>query len=341
MNELPSKKALLRRIDAFPRAQILVVGDLMVDHFIRGNVERISPEAPVPVVSITSESMCLGGAANVAHNIRALGGVVYIAGVTGNDGMGEQILRELNSLNIGTDGIITVKDRPTTTKTRIIAHSQQVVRFDRERTDPLDPAISQQIQERLQKSVAKIDAILVSDYGKGTISQALMESLVRFGRNDGIPVIVDPKVKNMSHYRGVTMITPNQHEASETLRMKVTTDEDAGRAAVLLRDKVGCESVLITRGEQGMTLLEKDGSVVHIPTLATEVFDVTGAGDTVASVFTLALTTGASPKISALIANYAAGIVIRKVGTACVTREELKNAILNQGYVLNEGRSSH
>lgn len=338
MNGLPSKKALLRRIDAFPRARILVVGDLMVDHFIWGNVERISPEAPVPVVSITSESLCLGGAANVAHNIQALGGVAYVAGVTGGDAMGGMILRELRSLKIGTGGVVTVRDRPTTTKTRIIAHSQQVVRFDRERTGPLDPESSRQIEERLRKSLSKIDAILVSDYGKGTISRALMESVVRLGKKAGTPVIVDPKVKNMEHYRGVTVITPNQHEAGETLRMKVATDEDAGRAAVLLKGKVGCESVLITRGEQGMTLLEKDGLVVHIPTLATEVYDVTGAGDTVASVFTLAITAGASPKISALIANYAAGIVIRKVGTACITREELKNAVLKQNYVLNETR---
>lgn len=338
MNELPSKKALLRRIDAFPRAQILVVGDLMVDHFIWGNVERISPEAPVPVVSITSESMCLGGAANVAHNIHALGGRVFVAGVAGNDEMGKKIFRELRSLSIGTGGIVTVKDRPTPTKTRIIAHSQQVVRFDRERVGPLDPESSRRIEERLKKNFFKVDAVLVSDYGKGTISRELMESVVRLGKKACKPVIVDPKVKNMEHYRGVSMITPNQHEAGETLRMKVASDEDAAQAAVLLKEKVGCESVLITRGEQGMTLLEKDGSVVHIPTLATEVYDVTGAGDTVASVFTLAITVGASPKISALIANYAAGIVIRKVGTACITREELKKAILKQNYVLNESR---
>lgn len=338
MDTLPSKKALLRHIDAFPRAQIMVVGDLMVDHFICGTVERISPEAPVPVVSITSESICLGGAANVAHNIHALGGGVCVAGVAGNDEMGERIIRELRSLRMRTRGIVVAKDRPTTIKTRIIAHSQQVVRFDRERIGPLDPESSRRMEDRLRKDFSKIDAVLVSDYGKGTISRELMATVVRLGKRAGKPIIVDPKVKNMEHYQGVSMITPNQHEAGETLRMKVLTDEDAARAAVLLKERVGCESVLITRGEEGMTLLEKDGSVAHIPTLATEVYDVTGAGDTVASVFTLAITVGASPKISALLANYAAGIVIKKVGTACVTREELKKAILAQNYILNETR---
>jgi D-beta-D-heptose 7-phosphate kinase/D-beta-D-heptose 1-phosphate adenosyltransferase len=335
MKHLPTRKALLDQIDAFPDARVMVIGDVMIDHFIWGGVNRISPEAPVPVVNVTSESLCLGGAANVVHNIRTLGGKVYAVGVAGDDSLGRKIVQDLKALNLSTDGIIIANGRPTTVKTRIIAHSQQVVRFDREEASPLHPDTEEKLTKYIQRMVSKVDAILISDYGKGLISGELMEKLLSLTKAENKPVIVDPKVKNIHLYRGVTIITPNQTEASEAIGVKILTDTDSSRAAELLRERIECDSVLITRGEHGMTLLEKNGACTHIPTLATEVYDVTGAGDTVVSVLALALTTGAALKVAALLANYAAGIVIRKVGTATVDREELKKAIKKQNFIVN------
>jgi len=337
MKKLASKKILLNHIDKFPQARIMVVGDIMVDHFIWGSVSRISPEAPVPVVRVTNESFHLGGAANVVHNIHALGGKVYTAGVTGHDGMGKKIVQDLRALGISTGGIIVTHKRPTTKKTRIIAHNQQVVRFDREETSSLSTNIKKRIISYCRKTLSDVDAVILSDYDKGLLSQELVEEVIALCKKDKKPVIVDPKVEHIAMYQGVTMITPNQQEAGEASGIKILTDEDASRAASFLQKKIGCEAVLITRGEQGMTLVEKNGSFAHIPTLATEVYDVTGAGDTVVSVLTLALTTGASKRVAALIANYAAGIVIKKLGTASVGKEELKKAIQKQNYVLNGG----
>jgi len=341
MRQSSSKRALLAHVDNFPQAKIMVIGDVMIDHFIWGSVNRISPEAPVPVVNVTSESLLLGGAANVVHNIHSLGGNVYVSGIAGNDAMGRKIIHDLRSLGIVTDGVIISNERPTTVKTRIIAHNQQVVRFDREEVSPLDSDSTEHIVDYVTLNLANIDAILISDYGKGTISRRLIQKILSLSKKEGKLMIVDPKVKNIDAYHGVTMITPNQHEASEALNTKIVTDDDASSAAALLQKNIGCESVLITRGEHGMTLLEKDGSCTHIPTLATEVYDVTGAGDTVVSALTLALATGASQKTAALIANYAAGIVIKKVGTACVSTEEVKQAIQKQNYVINEGTVSY
>lgn len=335
MKTLPSKKTLLSHIDKFSQACIMVIGDVMVDHFIWGSVNRISPEAPVPVVNVTSESLCLGGSANVVHNIYTLGGKVYASGVAGNDEMGKKVIQELKSLKISTEGIIMTNGRPTTVKTRIIAHSQQVVRFDREDAFPLDSDTRQQLINYVKKTLSKVNTILISDYGKGVISREVMEEIIILSKRNHKPLIVDPKVKNINLFKGVTMITPNQNEASEAIGMKISSDEDASKAAAMLRDKLECESVLITRGEHGMTLLDKSGSYTHIPTLATEVYDVTGAGDTVVSVLALAFATGASLKVSALLANYAAGIVIKKVGTATVDQEELKRAIRKQNFILN------
>jgi D-beta-D-heptose 7-phosphate kinase/D-beta-D-heptose 1-phosphate adenosyltransferase len=337
MKKLTAKKALLTHIDKFSQARIMVIGDIMIDHFIWGSVNRISPEAPVPVVKVTNESFHLGGSANVVHNIHALGGKVYTAGVTGNDEMGRKIAHDLRALGISTGGIIAIHGRPTTVKTRIIAHNQQVVRLDREEVSPLNKDIKKRIIAYCKKILSDIHAVILSDYDKGLLSRELVEEIIALCKKDKKPVIVDPKVEHIDIYKGVTMITPNQKEASEVSGIKILTDEDASRAASLLQKKIGCESVLITRGEQGMTLVEKNGSFAHIPTLATEVYDVTGAGDTVVSALTLALATGASKRVAALIANYAAGIVIKKVGTASVEKEELKKAIQKQNYILNGG----
>jgi rfaE bifunctional protein kinase chain/domain len=337
MEKLTAKKSLLTQIDKFPQAKIMVIGDMMIDHFIWGSVNRISPEAPVPIVKVTKESFHLGGAANVVHNIHTLGGKVYTAGVTGNDEMGRKIVHDLRALGISTKGVILIHKRPTTVKTRIIAHNQQVVRLDREEVSPLNTDVKKRIIAYCKKIFSDIDALILSDYDKGVLSRELVEEIIGLCKKGKKPMIVDPKVEHIDIYKGVTMITPNQKEASDASGVKILTDEDASRAASLLQKKIGCESVLITRGEQGMTLVEKNGSFAHIPTLATEVYDVTGAGDTVVSALTLALATGASKRIAALIANYAAGIVIKKVGTASVEKEELKKAIQKQNFILNGG----
>lgn len=327
MKPLASKRKLIKVLDGFSRSRVLVLGDLMIDHFIRGNVTRISPEAPVPVVSITSESLRLGGAANVVHNVRALGGTVYASGVVGDDEMGREVVQRFRDLGVDTEGTIISSKYRTTVKTRVIAHHQQVVRFDREVISPLDSGMNQKVIRYLQKCLPHIDAVVISDYGKSVISQELVEATLALSKANGTPVMVDPKVKNISLYKGVRMITPNQKEAGEAVGISIFDDHDASKAALLLQEKLHCESVLITRGDHGMTLLEPDASCTHIPTLATEVYDVTGAGDTVISVLALALASDASPKVSAFIANFAAGIVVRKLGTAVVEIEELKKTI--------------
>nr|MBP7322305.1 D-glycero-beta-D-manno-heptose-7-phosphate kinase [Deltaproteobacteria bacterium] len=322
-----TRKKLINIVDSFSRSRVLVVGDLMIDHFIQGTVSRISPEAPVPVVTMTAETLRLGGAANVVHNVRALGGTVFAAGAIGNDAMGKKILQEFRTLGVNTDGTVKSTAFPTTVKTRIIAHHQQVVRFDRETLRPLPATVRHKLLTYLKHRVPQIDAVIISDYGKTVICQELMKEILTITRAHDVQVIVDPKVKNIALYHGVNMITPNQKEAGESVGLSITTDDDAAHAAQLLQRKLDCDAVLITRGEYGMTLLERNNSCVHIPTLATEVYDVTGAGDTVISALTLALATGASPMVSALIANIAAGIVVRKLGTAVVESEELKRTI--------------
>ncbi|MBN2467933.1 MAG: bifunctional hydroxymethylpyrimidine kinase/phosphomethylpyrimidine kinase, partial [Deltaproteobacteria bacterium] len=287
-----SKKALLSLVDAFPQSRIMVVGDVMIDHFIWGTVNRISPEAPVPVVAVTKESLRLGGAANVIQNIWSLGGTVYSSGIIGNDEMGREIVHKFRSLNISTEGIVVADERPTTVKTRIIGHNQQVVRFDREVASPVNADSSERIIAHLKKGLPRVNVIIISDYGKGVVTTALVEEILALSSKENKPVLVDPKVENIRHYKGVTIITPNQHEAGEATGIKIISNDDARKAAALLQEKIGCASVLITRGEHGMTLLDNNGRCTHIPTLATEVYDVTGAGDTVISVFALALSIG-------------------------------------------------
>jgi D-beta-D-heptose 7-phosphate kinase/D-beta-D-heptose 1-phosphate adenosyltransferase len=327
MTPLASKKSLLHTINSYSRSTVIVIGDIMLDHFIRGNVSRISPEAPVPVVSISAESLRLGGAANVVHNIHALGGTVFASGLVGNDEMGKKIVRQFKSLDLDTKGLVVTTKRPTTVKTRIIAHNQQVVRFDREVVSPLTSRHLEKIVSYLKKCLPAVDVIIISDYGKSVVSRKLIEETVNLSTEHNIPVLVDPKVRNIDRYRGVSIITPNQKEASETTGIDILTNDDARKAAQVLRERVQCESVLITRGDQGMTLLERDDMCTHIPTLATEVYDVTGAGDTVIGALALSLASGASLKASALLANLAAGIVVRKLGTAAATLAELKKSI--------------
>lgn len=307
----------------------MVIGDLMVDEYIWGNVSRVSPEAPVPVVSVTSESLRLGGAGNVVNNIHTLGGKVLLAGIVGNDEMGRKVIHDLHKMGLETKGVIVEPERVTTVKTRIIAQHQQVVRYDREITRPIHPENIQQILSLLEGGINELDAVLVSDYGKGVICEPLMERVRSLTQRAGKILAVDPKVKNFPLFREVTIITPNHYEAAEATGRWIMSEEDLMTVGRTLLQRLQVQSVLITRGEKGMTLFQHNGEEIHIPTMAKEVYDVTGAGDTVISVLTLAMASGATAKEAAILSNIAAGIVVGEIGTATIKASELEDAVRN------------
>jgi D-glycero-beta-D-manno-heptose-7-phosphate kinase len=324
-------EALKRYIDRFVNARILVVGDIIMDEYIWGNVTRISPEAPVPVVDVEHETKMLGGAANVIRNMVTLGARPILCGVVGDDKTGEEILSALGHMGLNTDGVVSETGRPTSTKTRIVAHNQQVVRFDRESRADVRPQNIQKLIDYIGGQLEAIDAIVVSDYGKGLVSGHLMMGMrelrrARSGRK--IIMTVDPKTGNFEYYRGVDVITPNHHEAGIYCGFKILDEDALKRAGKKMVNDLNCRSVLITQGKDGMTLFERDGETTHIPTVAKKVFDVTGAGDTVIATISLGLAAGLDLKSAAILSNFAAGIVVGEVGTSAVRAEELKKAIL-------------
>jgi len=327
------KNRALAIVDRFPEAKVLVVGDIMVDHFIWGKVARISPEAPVPVVDVNEDSLLWGGCANVMNNICSVGGRVYLAGVIGEDAMGGRLLEEFVGKNIPTEGVIVDPARHTTLKTRIVAHNQQVVRFDRETRKAVSPDCIEKILHYIASLTDELDTIVVSDYNKGVITEDLLDGIRELVAAKNIRVCVDPKRSDLSFYRGFDVITPNHHEAEKALGIEDLNGNEAGkedwvrREAVQLLNRLHLKALLITRGEAGMSLYESEGTVVHIPTQARAIYDVTGAGDTVIGVFSLCLAAGATFREAAEIANYAAGIVVGKVGTSVVSREELRRAL--------------
>jgi D-beta-D-heptose 7-phosphate kinase/D-beta-D-heptose 1-phosphate adenosyltransferase len=308
-------------IRGFKDRNILVIGDIILDHYIWGKVNRISPEAPVPVVEVTREEFLLGGAANVAHNIVSLGGRASVIGINGQDAAGEALINILRQRGVNCDGIFT-ENRPTTVKTRVIAHNQQVVRFDREDKKYVDGKILKGILAYINSVLLRYDAVIVSDYQKGMISQELIKDIVKKTKPKGMFIAVDPKVGHFDFYQGVSLITPNVMEASSGSQIDIRDDKTLLKAGKGLMKKLSCKAVLITRGEQGMSLFEKN-KITHIPTVARKVYDVTGAGDTVISAFTLAHASGATMEEAAVIANHAAGIVVGEVGTAVATPEQL------------------
>jgi D-beta-D-heptose 7-phosphate kinase/D-beta-D-heptose 1-phosphate adenosyltransferase len=317
-------------VDRFPKARVLVVGDVMLDHYVWGSVTRISPEAPVPVVNVTKETVLLGAAANVVNNVHALGGQVSVCGVIGNDEAGRRLAHLLHAQGVHTDGLMVEHNRPTTIKTRVIAHNQQVVRFDRETKDSIERKTHQDIYGYVKRRIGEgLDAIVLSDYCKGVVTKALVRDIVRLAGKNGVVVSVDPKVSHFGMYSGVTILTPNTKEASTGSKIEIEDERSLLRAGAALLRRLRCDAVLITRGEHGMSLFERGGRITHIPTVAREVFDVTGAGDTVISVLTLAMAAGASMADAARISNYAAGIVVGVVGTATVRPDELKQNILS------------
>ncbi len=308
--------------------KILVVGDIIVDHFVWGTVNRISPEAPVPVVNVTKEELLLGGGANVLHNIFALGAEAAICGIIGDDEMGGRLQILLQDLGASTEGLVKGK-RPTTVKTRVVAQGQQVVRFDREQCGAPSDATIAAMLDYLNRNISDFDAIIISDYYKGVIGTTLMRQLlarvskVEEEQKKKIPVVVDPKPNQPERFYGASLITPNHLEAEKMSGMTIINTEDLRTAAELLLAKTECQAVLITRGESGMALLEKGKELVSIPTTAQAVFDVTGAGDTVIATLALGLAAKASFADAAALANIAAGVVVGKVGTATVNQEEL------------------
>ena len=308
--------------------RILVIGDIIVDHFVHGTVSRISPEAPVPVVNVNREEYLLGGGANVLHNIFSLGAEAVLCGIVGADDMGSRLQELLADLGASTEGLVTGK-RPTTVKTRVLAQRQQVVRFDREQSGSPSAATIAGMMSYIDANLANFDAVIISDYFKGVIGKELMTKLLKKVRHveeqQGIkiPVVVDPKPGNPERFHGSTLITPNQMEAEKVSGIRIDSNANLKKAAEILLEKVACQAVLITRGEHGMALLEKEKELLCIPTTAREVFDVTGAGDTVIAALALGLAAGASYADAAALANIAAGVVVAKVGTATVSHDEI------------------
>ena len=322
---------LVQVIEGFSKTNILVFGDVMMDRFIWGDVSRISPEAPVPVVRVERETFLLGGAANVVHNIHALGGNVTLCGVVGDDEMGRRIVRDLKKIGIGTQGLFVDPDRQTTVKTRIIAHHQQVVRIDRETTDAIRPSTLQALTEFLRRKLGGFDGVILSDYEKGLLTGPLIRSTIRRARKAKKFILVDPKLRNFFFYRDAKVVTPNTAEASSASGVPISDIPSLRKAGRLLMKRLRCDALVITRGEEGMAIFEPHQEPFLVPTVAKEVYDVTGAGDTVIGTMALALATGASVKTAASLANEAAGIVVGKMGTATVSREELIQAIKETG----------
>ncbi len=322
--------AIGRVIGRFARVRVLVAGDLMLDHFVWGKVERISPEAPVPVVQVTDESRRLGGAANVIHNVRALGGQVIACGVVGVDVAGRELVQELRRLGVDVAGVIQSRAAATTRKTRIIAHQQQVVRLDREDPAQADSAAAARARGFLLANLYDADVVVISDYGKGFVTPPLLAALAAFRARRPFSLVIDPKKMNFAHYRLPSLVTPNRDEAGLAAGIDISDGRSLSQAGAALLARWQAEAVLITRGEQGMSLFVAGGGERHFPTVARQVYDVTGAGDTVVATCALALGAGARLEAAAVLANHAAGIVVGEVGTATVSAPQLKADVVGE-----------
>lgn len=335
---MPLKPERITQItDRMSSARVLILGDIMLDEYLYGSVGRISPEAPVPVVEITSSKILLGGAANVAANIRALGDEPLLLGTVGDDEAASKITHLLSEKGIASDFLIEDKGRQSTIKTRIIAHGQQVVRADREDRHELDEGTQARVLERLQSVIGDIDAVIISDYGKGVICKPLLDKVITICRENEVFVAVDPKETHFHNYKHVSLITPNHHEAGFAYGLRIRSVENLIEVGNGLLKQLRASSILITRGADGMSLFREGSPPTHIPTFARKVFDVTGAGDTVIATFVSSICGGADLVEAAVVANCGAGITVREIGTTTVTvsqlREELalnlKNGNLN------------
>jgi D-beta-D-heptose 7-phosphate kinase/D-beta-D-heptose 1-phosphate adenosyltransferase len=323
MNLSKFKKA----ISDFKNKKILVIGDLILDHYVQGEVSRISPEAPVPVVWARGEKYLSGGVGNVGNNIIDLGANVSLCGVLGKDHYGESLFSILKKKGIDTDLIIQDPNRPTTLKSRIMAQHQQIVRLDWESNEEISLDTCNQILQKLDKDLDRFDGIIIEDYGKGVINPHLVSKLVTWAKAKGKIITVDPKEEHFDYYREVTALTPNLKEAQVAAGLKVKKDSEIDLLGSILMDKLKPQALLVTLGEQGMKLFTSKNKGHYIPTAALEVFDVTGAGDTVIAVFTLGLVSGLSFLEATQLANFAAGLVVEKLGAATVSPSDLVAAI--------------
>src|SRR5579862_2609261 len=312
----------LQILEGFHRASVLVLGDVMLDRFIHGSVERISPEAPIPVLAIERANDMLGGAANVARNIATLGARVDLIGVVGGDDGAGQLAEQLAALPTIKPHLIADKSRPTTLKTRYVAERHQVLRTDVESREPLTDAVAARVLERFQEVLKTVDAVILSDYGKGVLSDAVVSAAIAAGRAARKPILVDPKSKSLLKYRGATALTPNRRELQAACGHECARNEDVVAGARQVLASGVCDALVVTRGPDGMSVVSST-SATHIPTVAREVFDVSGAGDTAVATLALALVGGADLENAARLANVAAGIVVGKYGTATVTSGEL------------------
>lgn len=324
------KSELLALVGSMQNKKVVVIGDLMLDVYIKGAVARISPEAPIPVVEINEKDTKMpGGAANVAANITALGGRAGLIGTTGKDNAGKELIRELKHRRVDTRGVLALSDRPTTEKTRVIAHTQQVVRIDREVKSALSDKQQNQVIAKALRAVRDADGVIFEDYNKGLLTAKVIRKVVAYALAKKKIVTVDPKFHNFFEFKGVTVMKPNMKEVTEALGTEAV-GETFETIGFKVMKKLGCRSVVLTRSEHGMTLFEAGRPPCTIPTVAREVYDVSGAGDTVIATLTLALTAGGTLLQAAALANYAAGIEVEKLGVATVSAEELSQRLLEE-----------
>ncbi len=317
-----------RLLERFKGKRVAVVGDLMVDRYYWGAVHRISPEAPVPVVEVESESVRLGGAANVASNIQSLGGDAVMIGMIGRDEPGGEFTRLLAERGFDTGSVLVDSARPTTIKTRVIAHGQHVVRIDNESKRDASKEMQEKIVGTVRDRIGGLDGIILEDYNKGVITAEVIREVIAIARSHRKPVTVDPKFNNFFEYKQVTLFKPNRREAEEVLGWRLKTFDDVVRAGKRLLELLEAQNILLTRGEEGMSLFESNGSVLHLPTAAVNVQDVSGAGDTVIATLTLSLAAGADIRESCVLANCAGGVVVGSVGIVPVQPAELTEAAL-------------
>jgi rfaE bifunctional protein kinase chain/domain len=323
MIERISRDRLAALLDAAQGRRVAVLGDAMLDVYLRGEVDRISPEAPVPVVRVKERKLALGGAANVANNIVTVGATCELVSAVGDDVAGATLREMLKQVRTETRSLVSV-DRPTTTKTRVLARSQQLVRYDEEDDSDLTGTDIDRILDALKVAIAEADAVVLEDYNKGVLIPTVIARAIQWARDRGIPVVVDPKYRNFFAYRGATIFKPNRRELELALGAAVDLDHPEALPSVF--ERLGVEHLLLTLGERGMALISADGEVGRIPTTAREVYDVVGAGDTVTAYLAVVLAAGGTPAEAAVIANFAAGIEVGKLGAATVSPNEVLNA---------------
>ena len=324
-----SEKRVKELFTKFKTKRIAVVGDVMIDKYLWGSVGRISPEAPVPIVEVDRETERLGGAANVANNVKSLGGLPLLVGVVGDDASGVLLTKLLAGQDCPTNGIVIDPSRPTTVKTRVIAHSQHVVRIDKEQKRDISASVQDQILSVLRKTIDTLDGIILEDYNKGVVVASMIHQVIEMAREHGKIVTVDPKFQNFFEYKNASVFKPNRKEVEEALGVKLMSEKNVREATELLKKKLNAENVLITLGEQGMSLLDNQGVLSHLPTRAQYVADVSGAGDTVIATLTMALASGASIHEAASLANFAGGVVCGEVGIVPIMPDALLSRVLS------------